>query len=266
MTRKLYNLELNMKKICIFNQKGGVGKTTTNINLCSYIAMLGYKVLAIDIDPQGNTTSGLGIDKRKLEKSMYDVITNDVSLREIIKQSELVSNLYIAPAKMELAGAEVEIIEKEKRELILQEKIREVEDDFDFIFIDCPPSLGFLTINSLTSCDSVLIPIQCEFYALEGVGQLINTIQLVKKSLNKNLEIEGVIMTMYDSRTNLSNEVYKEVEKYFKDKVYKVTIPRNIRLAEAPSFGLPIMLYDEKCKGAEAYEQLTNEFIERQKG
>ncbi|GFP78265.1 MULTISPECIES: ParA family protein [Clostridium] len=255
-----------MKKICIFNQKGGVGKTTTNINLCSYIAMLGYKVLAIDIDPQGNTTSGLGIDKRKLEKSMYDVITNDVSLREIIKQSELVSNLYIAPAKMELAGAEVEIIEKEKRELILQEKIREVEDDFDFIFIDCPPSLGFLTINSLTSCDSVLIPIQCEFYALEGVGQLINTIQLVKKSLNKNLEIEGVIMTMYDSRTNLSNEVYKEVEKYFKDKVYKVTIPRNIRLAEAPSFGLPIMLYDEKCKGAEAYEQLTNEFIERQKG
>lgn len=255
-----------MKKICIFNQKGGVGKTTTNINLCSYIAMLGYKVLAIDIDPQGNTTSGLGIDKRKLEKSMYDVITNDVSLKEVIKQSELVSNLYIAPAKMELAGAEVEIIEKEKRELILQEKIREVEDDFDFIFIDCPPSLGFLTINSLTSCDSVLIPIQCEFYALEGVGQLINTIQLVKKSLNKNLEVEGVIMTMYDSRTNLSNEVYKEVEKYFKDKVYKVTIPRNIRLAEAPSFGLPIMLYDEKCKGAEAYEQLTNEFIERQKG
>ncbi|QAA35188.1 ParA family protein [Clostridium manihotivorum] len=255
-----------MKKICIFNQKGGVGKTTTNINLCSYIAMLGFKVLAIDIDPQGNTTSGLGIDKRKLEKSMYDVVTNDVALSEIIKQSELVSNLYIAPAKMELAGAEVEIIDKEKRELILQEKIKEVENDFDFIFIDCPPSLGFLTINALTSCDSVLIPIQCEFYALEGVGQLINTIQLVKKSLNKNLDIEGVIMTMYDSRTNLSNEVYKEVEKYFKDKVYKTTIPRNIRLAEAPSFGLPIMLYDEKCKGAEAYEQLTNEFIDRQKG
>jgi chromosome partitioning protein len=255
-----------MKKICIFNQKGGVGKTTTNINLCSYISMLGYKVLAIDIDPQGNTTSGLGIDKRKLEKSMYDVVTNDIALSEIIKQSELVSNLYIAPAKMELAGAEVEIIDKEKRELILQEKIKEVENDFDFIFIDCPPSLGFLTINALTSCDSVLIPIQCEFYALEGVGQLINTIQLVKKSLNKNLDIEGVIMTMYDSRTNLSNEVYKEVEKYFKDKVYKTTIPRNIRLAEAPSFGLPIMLYDEKCKGAEAYEQLTNEFIDRQKG
>ncbi|WP_160680316.1 ParA family protein [Clostridium sp. C8-1-8] len=255
-----------MKKICIFNQKGGVGKTTTNINLCSYISMLGYKVLAIDIDPQGNTTSGLGIDKRKLEKSMYDVITNDIALSEIIKQSELVSNLYIAPAKMELAGAEVEIINKEKRELILQEKIKEVENDFDFIFIDCPPSLGFLTINALTSCDSVLIPIQCEFYALEGVGQLINTIQLVKKSLNKDLDIEGVIMTMYDSRTNLSNEVYKEVEKYFKDKVYKTTIPRNIRLAEAPSFGLPIMLYDEKCKGAEAYEQLTNEFIDRQKG
>lgn len=253
-----------MKKICVFNQKGGVGKTTTNINLCSYIAMLGYKVLAIDIDPQGNTTSGLGIDKKKLDKSIYDVMTSDVSLKEIIKQSELVENLYVAPAKMNLAGAEVEIISRESREIILKNKIKEVEDEFDFIFLDCPPSLGILTINALTSCESVLIPIQCEFYALEGVGQLINTINLVKKSLNKSLEIEGVIMTMYDSRTNLSNEVYKEVQKYFKDKVYKATIPRNIRLAEAPSFGLPIMLYDDKCKGAEAYEVLTNEFLSKQ--
>lgn len=253
-----------MKKICVFNQKGGVGKTTTNINLCSYIAMLGYKVLAIDIDPQGNTTSGLGIDKKKLDKSIYDVMTSDIALKEIIKQSELVENLYIAPAKMNLAGAEVEIIGREAREVILKNKIKEVEDDFDFIFLDCPPSLGVLTINALTSCESVLIPIQCEFYALEGVGQLINTINLVKKSLNKSLEVEGVVMTMYDSRTNLSNEVYKEVQKYFKDKVYKSTIPRNIRLAEAPSFGLPIMLYDDKCKGAEAYENLTNEFLDRQ--
>jgi chromosome partitioning protein len=253
-----------MKTVCVFNQKGGVGKTTTNINLCSYIAMLGYKVLAIDIDPQGNTTSGLGIDKRKLDKSIYDVITTDISLKEIIKQSELVENLYVAPAKMNLAGAEIEIIGVEDRELILKNKIKELENEFDFIFLDCPPSLGMLTINALACCQSVLIPIQCEFYALEGVGQLINTINLVKKSLNKSLEIEGVIMTMYDSRTNLSNEVYKEVEKYFNDKVYKSTIPRNIRLAEAPSFGLPIMLYDDKCKGAEAYEALTNEFLSRQ--
>lgn len=253
-----------MKTICIFNQKGGVGKTTTNINICSYLAMAGYKVLAVDIDPQGNTTSGLGFDKRELDKSMYDVITSDVSIKEIIKQSQLVKNLYIAPTTMELAGAEVEIIGKSKREVILQEKLKDVEDFFDYIFIDCPPSLGILTINALTACDSVLIPIQCEFYALEGVGQLINTIQLVKKSLNKNLQIEGVIMTMYDPRTNLSNEVLREVEKYFKDKVYKATISRNIRLAEAPSFGLPIMLYDDKCKGAEAYENLTNEFLSRQ--
>lgn len=253
-----------MKIVCVFNQKGGVGKTTTNINLCSYIAMLGYKVLAIDIDPQGNTTSGLGIDKRKLDKSIYDVITTDISLKDIIKQSELVENLYVAPAKMNLAGAEIEIIGVEGRELILKNKIKDLENEFDFIFLDCPPSLGMLTINALACCQSVLIPIQCEFYALEGVGQLINTINLVKKSLNKSLEIEGVIMTMYDSRTNLSNEVYKEVEKYFNDRVYKSTIPRNIRLAEAPSFGLPIMLYDDKCKGAEAYEALTNEFLSRQ--
>lgn len=241
-----------MKKVCIFNQKGGVGKTTTNINLCAYLAMEGYKVLTIDIDPQGNTTSGLGLDKRNLELSMYDVLTSDASLREVILKSELVQNLFIAPSTMELAGAEVEIIGKEDRETILTNKIKEVEDEYDFIFIDCPPSLGVLTINALTSVESVLIPIQCEFYALEGVGQLINTIQLVKKSLNKNLEIEGVVMTMYDYRTNLSNEVLEEVKNFFNEKVYETKISRNIRLAEAPSFGLPIMLYDEKCKGAES--------------
>ncbi|MGL5380076.1 ParA family protein [Clostridium sp.] len=253
-----------MKKICIFNQKGGVGKTTTNINLCAYLAMEGYKVLTIDIDPQGNTTSGLGIDKRNLELSMYDVLTSDASFKDVIVESELVQNLFIAPSTMELAGAEVEIIGKENRETILATKIKEVEELYDFIFIDCPPSLGVLTINALTTVESVLIPIQCEFYALEGVGQLMNTLQLVKKSLNKDLDIEGVVMTMYDYRTNLSNEVYKEVKNFFGDKVYNSTISRNIRLAEAPSFGLPIVLYDEKCKGAEAYRSLTKEFLSNQ--
>ncbi|WP_194192616.1 ParA family protein [Clostridium chrysemydis] len=253
-----------MKTICIFNQKGGVGKTTTNINLCSYLAMSGYKVLTIDIDPQGNTTSGLGLDKRNLELSMYDVITSDASLRDVIIQSDLVSNLFIAPSTMELAGAEVEVIGNANRERILIDKIDEVKDDYDFIFIDCPPSLGVLTINALVASKSVLIPIQCEFYALEGVGQLMNTVKLVKKSLNEELDIEGVIMTMYDYRTNLSNEVYKEVKNFFGDKVYESTIPRNIRLAESPSFGLPIMLYDEKCKGAESYSKLTKEFLKRQ--
>jgi chromosome partitioning protein len=253
-----------MKTICVFNQKGGVGKTTTNINLCAYLAMEGYKILAIDIDPQGNTTSGIGIDKRTLENSMYDVLTSDTSLDDVIMQCNLVENLYIAPSTMELAGAEVEIISKNEREKILLNKIKDLSMDFDFIFIDCPPSLGTLTINALVASDSVYIPIQCEFYALEGVGQLINTVQLVKKSLNKKLDVEGVVMTMFDARTNLSLEVQKEVEKYFGDKVYSTTIPRNIRLAESPSFGLPIMLYDDKCKGAEAYLSLTKEFLSRQ--
>ena len=253
-----------MKVICIFNQKGGVGKTTTNINLCAYLAMEGYKILAIDIDPQGNTTSGLGIDKKNLELSMYDVLTSDASLKDVIIKSDLVQNLHIAPSTMELAGAEVEMIDKKDREQILSKKIGEVQDEYDYVFIDCPPSLGILTINALTSSKSVLIPIQSEFYALEGVGQLINTVQLVKKSLNKDLEIEGILMTMYDFRTNLSTEVFKEVKEYFGDKVFKSTIPRNIRLAEAPSFGLPIVLYDEKCKGADAYLNFTKEFLERQ--
>ena len=253
-----------MKVICIFNQKGGVGKTTTNINLCSYLAMEGYKVLTLDIDPQGNTTSGLGIDKRNLELSMYDVLTTDVSLDDVIIKSDLIQNLSIAPSTMELAGAEVEMITKRDREQVLLEKVKKLESKYDYIFIDCPPSLGMITINALTCSNSVLIPIQCEFYALEGVGQLMNTIQLVKKSLNKDLKIEGVLMTMYDYRTNLSNEVFKEVQKYFKELMYKSTIPRNIRLAESPSFGLPIMLYDEKCKGADSYLNFTKEFLERQ--
>lgn len=253
-----------MKSICIFNQKGGVGKTTTNINLCTYLAMKEYKVLVIDIDPQGNTTSGLGIDKRKLKNSIYNVLTEDKSIKDVIIESQLVKNMFIVPSTMELAGAEVELNNKENRETILKEKIEEVRDLFDFILIDCPPSLGFLTINALSASNSVLIPIQCEFYALEGVGQLVQTIQMIKKSLNKDLEIEGVLMTMYDARTNLCNEVVGEVKSYFKDKVYKTNIPRNVRLAESPSFGLPIMLYDNKCKGADAYEKLAKEFLSRQ--
>jgi len=253
-----------MKIICIFNQKGGVGKTTTNINLCAYLAMEGYKVLTIDIDPQGNTTSGLGLDKNNLDLSIYDVLISETPIKDSIVRSDLVQNLFISPSTMELAGAEVELINKKNRENIIKDKLNEVKDEYDYVFIDCPPSLGVLTINALTCADSVLIPIQCEFYALEGVSQLVNTIQLVKKSLNKKLEIEGVLMTMFDYRTNLSNEVLKEVQKYFKDKVYETTISRNVRLAEAPSFGLPIMLYDEKCKGAEAYVKLTKEFLKRQ--
>lgn len=253
-----------MKIICVFNQKGGVGKTTTTINLSAYLAMEGYKVLTVDIDPQGNTTSGLGLDKYNLDVSIYDVLTSEASVRESTIKSELVQNLSILPSTIELAGAEVEITSIPDRETIMKRKLEEVKDEYDFVFIDCPPSLGVLTINALTCADSVLIPMQCEFYALEGVSQLINTVQLVKKSLNKNLEIEGVVMTMYDYRTNLSNEVLKEVKGYFKDKVYKTKIARNIRLAEAPSFGLPIMLYDEKCKGAEAYIELTKEFLNRQ--
>ena len=256
----------NMKVISIFNQKGGVGKTTTAINLCAYLAMEGYKVLAIDIDPQGHTTSGLGFDKSKINESIYDVITTQsVSIENTIRECDLIKNLYLIPSTVELAGAEVELIERPNRETILKECLSSISDKFDFAFIDCPPSLGFLTINALAASNSVLIPIQCEFYALEGVSQLVNTIQLVKRSLNKGLEVEGIIMSMYDSRTNLCNDVVEEVKKYFKDKVYDTTIPRNIRLAEAPSFGLPIMLYDDKCKGAEAYENLTKEFIKRQK-
>lgn len=253
-----------MKTICIFNQKGGVGKTTTNINVCSYLATLGHKVLAIDIDPQGNTTSGLGIDKRKIANSMYDVLVGTTGIENIIIQSQLVENLYVAPSNMDLAGAEVEVMAIEEREFIIHKQLKKLSNRFDFVFIDCPPSLGMLTINALTAADSVLVPIQAEYYALEGVAQLINTVNLIKKSLNKKLEIEGAIMTMYDKRNNLGNEVYKEVKGYFEDKMYDTVIPRNIRLAEAPSFGLPIVLYDDKCKGAESYENLTNEFLRRQ--
>ncbi|MCX7903628.1 MAG: AAA family ATPase [Caloramator sp.] len=255
------------KIISIFNQKGGVGKTTSAINLASYIAQMGFKVLLIDIDPQGNTTSGLGIEKDDLEYSMYDVIIENAKEEnfKVVKDAiinTIVENLYILPSRVELAGAEIEITYNEDREKILKRAVKDVKNDYDYIFIDCPPSLGLLTINALTASDSVLIPIQCEFYALEGVGQLMNTINLVKKNLNPDLKIQGVILSMFDGRTNLSIEVVEEVKKYFKGKVYTTIIPRNIKLAEAPSHGLPIMLYDKNSTGAKAYKELAEEFIE----
>lgn len=249
------------KIIAIFNQKGGVGKTTTNVNLSSCLAMKGKKVLVIDIDPQGNTTSGLGIDKKTLEKTIYDVLIGDIPAGEAIIKTNI-QNLFIIPSSVQLAGAEIELTEFEEREKRLRQSVEEIRNNYEYIFVDCPPSLGLLTINALVAADSVLIPIQCEYYALEGVGQLLNTIWLVQKSLNPHLTIEGVVLSMFDGRTNLSIQVVEEVKKYFKGKVYTTIIPRNVRLAEAPSHGLPILLYDPKSKGAEAYQELAEEFIE----
>lgn len=252
------------RSIAIFNQKGGVGKTTTNINLCSYLALSGKKVLTIDIDPQGNTTSGIGIDKNKVKKSVYDVILGEIDASDAVLNTGI-KNFDIIPSTVQLAGAEIELTEVNKREIKLKEAIEKLENRYDYIFIDCPPSLGLLTINALAAVDSVIIPMQCEFYALEGVGQLIKTIQLVKKGLNPGLEIEGVVLCMYDGRTNLSTAVVDEIKKFFKGKVYRTMIPRNIKLAECPSYGQPIMIYDPKCKGAEAYEELAKEFIINEK-
>ena len=247
------------KIIAVVNQKGGVGKTTTAVNVSTILAKKGKKVLLIDSDPQGNATSGVGIDKNT-EKSIYDVIINDVEINEAIVQSPI-KNLYVCPSNINLVGAEVELVPMMSREQKLKEKLEKVENDFHYIIIDCPPSLGLLTINAFTASNSLLIPIQCEYYALEGVGQLINTVNLVRKQLNKTLYIEGVVLTMNDARTNLSNQVIKEVKTYFKDNVYKTIIPRNVKLSEAPSFGMPITVYAPKSKGARCYEKLTNEII-----
>ena len=250
------------KRIAIFNQKGGVGKTTTNINLAACLAMKGKRVLVLDIDPQGNTTSGLGISKRELENTVYNVLMDeDYDIKDAVIKTD-VKGLDLIPASVDLAGAEVELVQIEGREKALKQGLDKIKDDYDYIFIDCPPSLGLLTINSLAAVDSVLIPIQCEFYALEGVSQLVSTIELVKKSLNPSLEIQGVILSMFDGRTNLSAQVVQEVKKYFGNKVYATVIPRNVRLAEAPSYGLPITEYDPKSKGAEAYMDFAEEFLE----
>ena len=252
------------KAIAIFNQKGGVGKTTTNINLAACLANRGKKVLMVDIDPQGNTTSGIGIRKRTLKVTLYDaLIDKNFDVKKAILPTNT-ENLFIIPASVDLAGAEVELAQMEGREGRLKRVIDAVKNDYDFILVDCPPSLGILTINSLTAVDSVLIPIQCEFYALEGVSQLLSTIEMVKKRMNPNLYIDGVILSMFDGRTNLSVAVVQEVKKYFGAKVYSTVIPRNIRLAEAPSYGMAITEYDPKSKGAAAYREFAEEFLERE--
>jgi len=253
------------KVVAVANQKGGVGKTTTAINLSACIAYRGKRVMIVDNDPQANTTSGLGINKREIEQTIYDVIIRNASIKNILTKTKI-ENLDLCPSNIELAGAEIELVPMMSRETRLKDAIEQIKIEYDYIIIDCPPSLGLLTINSLTAADTVLVPIQCEYYALEGIGQLMDTIKLVQKHLNPSLAVEGILLTMYDPRTNLSVQVLEEVEKFFKKKVYKTVIPRNVRLSEAPSFGLPIILYDSKSKGAECYMNLADEFMSLQEG
>jgi chromosome partitioning protein len=246
------------KIIAIANQKGGVGKTTTSVNLGACLAYIGKKVLLVDIDPQGNATSGIGIEKADAEQCIYDVLVDDVEAIKVIKPTAL-ENLYVIPATIQLAGAEIELVPTISREVRLKRALEEVKDQFDYVIIDCPPSLGLLTLNALTAADSVLIPVQCEYYALEGLSQLLNTVRLVQKHLNHDLRIEGVLLTMLDARTNLGLQVIEEIKKYFQDKVYQTIIPRNVRLSEAPSHGEPIITYDPKSRGAEVYLDLAKE-------
>ncbi|MEG0798334.1 MAG: AAA family ATPase [Acidaminococcaceae bacterium] len=253
-------MKILVKVIAIANQKGGVGKTTTTVNLAACLASLGRKVLLIDSDPQGNSTSGLGFEKSYIKKCIYDVLINEANMAEIIVKSDY-DNLWVLPATIQLAGAEVELVMQMNREARLKRALDRVKYDYDYVLIDCPPSLGLLTLNALTAAGSVLIPIQCEFYALEGVTQLMKTIQLVQRNLNPALTLEGVVMTMFDGRTNLSNDVVGEVKKYFTAKMYNTIIPRNIRLSEAPSHGQPVIVYDPKSKGAEVYFDLAREVI-----
>lgn len=256
-----------VRVISITNQKGGVGKTTTAINLAAWLANKGKKVLAIDADQQGNTTSGIGLDKNSIENTIYDVMLEECSLSDV-KLQTCVKGLEVVPANINLTGAEIELIGKEGREYILKREIENIKEQYDFIIIDCPPSLNIITVNALTASDTVLVPIQCEYFALEGLQQLIYTIDLVQKSLNENLELEGIVFTMYDARTNLSPEVVEAVKNIVKELKIKVDyyaiIPRNVRLGEAPSHGLPIHLYDPKSKGSESYELLAQQVLERE--
>lgn len=250
------------RTIVIANQKGGVGKTTTSINLSAALAEQGQKVLVIDMDPQGNTTSGLGVEKDEVENTVYELLLGECTIQECM-QKEIFENLSILPANINLAGAEIELISAENKEYLLKNTLDEVKDQYDFIIIDCPPSLNLLTINSMCAGDTVLVPIQCEYYALEGLSQLIHTINLIQDRLNKNLEIDGIVFTMYDSRTNLSTEVVENVKENIHLHIYKTLIPRNVRLAEAPSYGIPIHMYDGKSAGAIAYKNLAQEVIEK---
>ncbi len=253
------------KIISVVNQKGGVGKTTSAVNLAAGLGMLGKKILLIDIDPQGNTTSGYGIDRRKVKASSYDLLVGDKTVGDTAIITKF-KNVTVVPSSMDLAGAEIELIDLENRNEKLKQKLLPVRNDYDFILIDCPPSLGLITINALTVSDSVMVPIQCEYYALEGLSQLISSIRQVKRIYNPALEVEGILLTMYDGRLNLTQQVVHEIKKYFKDKLYSSVIPRTVRLSEAPSYGEPIQYYDKRSKGADAYNKLAKEFLKKNKG
>lgn len=252
------------KIVSITNQKGGVGKTTTCVNLSAFVAEAGNKVLIIDMDPQGNASSAVGVEPKKEDNTIYEVLLGECSAKEAIYPS-VMPGLDVLPSTINLSGAEVDLVHLNNRENILKEALKDVKSKYDYIFIDCPPSLSLLTVNALTATDSLIIPIQCEYFALVGLGQLMNTVKLIKKHLNPNIEIEGVLLTMKDARSNLVNQVAEEIQKYFREKVYKTFIPRNIRLAESPSHGKPILMYDAKSKGATAYKSLADEFLDSNK-
>lgn len=252
------------KIIAVTNQKGGVGKTTSCVNLAAYIASAGKKVLFIDMDPQGNGCSSFSVEVDKTQNSIYEVLLGEIKAKDAIYKS-VMNNVDVIPSNVELSGAEVDLVYMDNREKILKEALNEIQDAYDYIFMDCPPSLGLLTVNALTAANSIIIPIQCEYFALVGLGQLMNTVRLIKKHLNPNIEIEGVLLTMKDNRSNLVSQVSEEIKKYFGSKVYETYIPRNIRLAESPSHGKPIVLYDNKSKGAIAYKALADEFLKNNK-
>ena len=253
-----------MGKIISFsNQKGGVGKTTTCVNMAAYLARAGKKVLLVDLDPQGNATTGLGFSKGTLKKSVYNVVIEGDEVKDNVLETEL-EGLYILPSNIDLAGAEVELVYKRSREKVLKNALEEVRANYDYIFIDCPPSLGLLTINALAASDSIIIPIQSEYYALEGLSQLMNSITLVKQHLNPNLDVDGVVLTMYDSRSLISKQIAEEIKKFFTKRLFEIVVPRNVRLVEASSYGRPIMMHDPKCTGARAYKALTMEYLSRE--